>query len=74
MENKNNSGVAFKNDKKTTEKQPDYKGKAVVDGVEKEIAIWVRESKTGTKYFSLMFSEPFKKSEGGKNESGDLPF
>jgi uncharacterized protein (DUF736 family) len=74
MENKNNSGVAFKNDKKTADKQPDYKGKAVVDGVEKEIAIWVRESKTGTKYFSLMFSEPFKKSEVGKNESGDLPF
>jgi uncharacterized protein (DUF736 family) len=74
MENKNNTGVAFKNDKKTTDKQPNYKGKAVVDGVEKEIAIWVRESKTGTEYFSLMFSEPFKKSEGGKNESGDLPF
>lgn len=74
MENKNNTGVAFKNDKKTTDKQPDYKGKAVVDGIEKEIAIWVRESKTGTKYFSLMFSEPFKKSECGKNESGDLPF
>ena len=61
MENKNNTGALFKNDKKANDKHPDYKGKAVVDGVEKEIAIWVRESKTGTKYFSLMFSEPFKK-------------
>lgn len=61
METKNNSGVAFKNAKKTNEKAPDYKGTVNVNGKEMEIAMWVKESQKGTKYFSVAFQEPFKK-------------
>lgn len=79
METKNNSGAIFKNDKKTTDKHPDYNGTIVVDGVEKKIALWVKESAKGTKYFSAAISEPFKKDEPKvtKMESiykDDLPF
>lgn len=61
METKNNSGVLFKN-KKTSDKQPDYKGKVTVNGKEMEIAGWVKEGKNG-EYLSLSFKEPYVKQD-----------
>ena len=59
METKQNTGAIFRNDKKTNEKQPDYKGKVNVNGKEMEIALWLKESSKGIKYFSCSFSEPY---------------
>jgi uncharacterized protein (DUF736 family) len=79
METKVNSGAIFKNDKKTNEKQPDYRGKVNVNGKEMEIALWLKESSKGTKYFSCSFSEPYV-NESQKQvhtqiiEKDDLPF
>jgi uncharacterized protein (DUF736 family) len=61
METKLNSGVLFKNAKKTNEKQPDYQGTVNVNGKEMQISMWLKESQKGTKYFSVAFQEPFKK-------------
>ena len=81
METKQNTGVIFKNNYKKTDSQPDYKGKALIDGVEKEIALWLNESKSGVKYFSAAFSKPYQAEveAGGdepikKTSSDDLPF
>lgn len=81
MEQKNNTGAIFKNNYKKTDSQPDYKGKALIDGVEKEIALWLNESKSGVKYFSATFSKPYQAEveAGGdepikKTSSDDLPF
>jgi len=60
METKNNSGAIIKNNK-TKESQPDYRGKVKVNDKEMEISLWVKESQTGTKYFSASFQEPFVK-------------
>ena len=60
METKINSGAIFKNTK-TKETQPDYRGKVNVNGKEMEISLWVKESKTGSKYFSASFQEPYVK-------------
>ena len=76
-EQKDNSGSFFKNDKKGNEKAPDYKGKAVVDGVEKEMAAWLRESKGGVKYMSVSFSEPYKSNTPKASSAAandDAPF
>ena len=56
-EQKNNSGAIFKNDKKTKDEQPDYQGKIVVDNVERNVALWVKTSKAGTKYFSVALKD-----------------
>ncbi len=83
--NDDNSGAIFKNTYKKTEQQPDYKGKAVIDGTEKEVALWLRESKNGQKYFYVKFSRPYvtEVEQGGPAEderikkaqqSDDLPF
>jgi len=81
METKNNSGAIFKNDKKTAETQPDYKGKVNVNGADMEVALWLKESSKGLKYFSATFQEPYVKpavlsppAEPFKLEDDDLPF
>lgn len=62
METKQNGGAIFKNEKKA-DTHPDYKGTINVDGQEKEIALWVKQSAKGTTYFSVKISEPYKKTE-----------
>lgn len=71
-----NTGAIFKNEKKA-DNHPDYRGTINVDGVYKEIALWVKTSKDGTKqFFSAKISEPFKKVDAPKanNANDDLPF
>ena len=70
-----NTGAIFKNDKKA-DNHPDYKGKINVIGEEFEIALWVKDGKSG-KFFSAKISEPYKKdvfSEGLGQPKTDLPF
>jgi uncharacterized protein (DUF736 family) len=76
MENKTNTGAIFKNDKKTNEKQPDYRGKVNVNGKEMEVALWVKQGKNGS-FFSAAFSEPYVAQEPTNPPvplNDDLPF
>ena len=64
-----NRGSLFKNDKKTTEQMPDYKGQINVNGEEFWINAWLKTSKQGTKFMSLSItpkdrqvSEPTRKA------------
>ena len=63
MQQKNNTGAIFKNDNKTTDKHPEYKGKVLVNNKEMEIALWLKTSAKGVKFFSVSLSEPFVKSQ-----------
>lgn len=58
MEQKNNSGVLFKNERWTEGcKLPRYEGTATIDGVKKRVAVWVKTAKNGKPYMSLSFSD-----------------
>ena len=61
METKQNTGAIFKNNNKTKDTQPDYRGKVNVEGKELEISLWLKESKQGVKYFSASFQQPYVK-------------
>ena len=63
METRINTGAIFKNDNKKADNHPDYKGKVNVNGKEMEVALWMKTSAKGVKFFSVSFSEPFVKGE-----------
>lgn len=46
------SGVLFKNDRKEEDNHPDYKGSIMVSGVEFWLAAWIKEGQKG-KFMSL---------------------
>jgi hypothetical protein len=64
MENRNNTGVLFKNDRKQEELQPDYKGNVRVNGQEYWLSAWIKEGKNG-KFMGLALSP--------KEEQGQAP-
>ncbi len=77
-EQRTNGGIIFKNDRKQNDKAPDYRGKINVDGVEKEISLWVKEGAKG-KFFSVQISEPYVKPDQPAADNtpppdDDLPF
>ena len=47
MEQRNNSGVMFKNDNKQEENTPDFKGNITVDGKAYWISAWIKKGKNG---------------------------
>ena len=57
-------GVAFKNDNRPDNRHPNFKGEVLTPkGEALSIAIWDKVSKGGKPYFSILLSEPFKKTE-----------
>ena len=61
MEQKNNNGVLFANEKRTSDKHPNYNGTAIVDGKPKSMSAWINKSKSGKSYMKITFQEPYKK-------------
>ncbi|NLT52796.1 MAG: DUF736 domain-containing protein [Ignavibacteria bacterium] len=72
-ENKINTGAIFKNEKKSAQSHPDYRGVVNANGKEMEIALWLRESKSGVKYFSVMMTEPFVKDNAPADDHAPEP-
>lgn len=52
-EQKDLTGSLFKNDRKESDTHPDYKGSALIGGVDHWLDAWINVSKDGKKYMSL---------------------
>lgn len=78
-EHKENTGSVFKNDKKESERHPDYKGSAKIDGVDYWISAWINETTDKKKkYLKLAFETQREQAvapSGGSGEAvEDIPF
>jgi len=81
QEQRNNSGVLFRNDKRENEKAPSYKGNITVDGKDYWLSAWVKEGKSG-KFMGLAVSpkeeykpKPSERSKATGFDSDDsMPF
>jgi uncharacterized protein (DUF736 family) len=63
FQQKDMEGSLFKNEKKETDKHPDYTGSATIKGTKYNLAAWISTSKkTGRKYMNLKLS-PWGKQE-----------
>jgi uncharacterized protein (DUF736 family) len=80
-----NRGVLFRNDRKETEKQPDFTGSLDIDGVDHYLSAWIKTSKAGKKYFDIKFNPKQKVAqqhvqkakqqfEPEEDFSDDIPF
>ena len=77
-EQKPNTGSVFKNDRKESDKHPDIKGSALIDGTEYWVAGWRKESERGN-WYSLAFTpkdekKPAAKSVKQTDEDSDIPW
>ncbi len=49
-----NSGILFKNERRTQDNHPEYTGSVTIDGKEMWLSAWVKQGAKG-KFFSLAF-------------------
>jgi len=63
LEQRDNSGILFKNDRKEKESHSDYRGNATINGIEYFMDAWLKQGQKG-KFMSFSF----KKKSGKFNQ------
>lgn len=71
-EQRDNSGSAFPNDKKKSERHPDFKGKAMIGGVMYFFDLWKKPGRGGATFVSASFKK-MDKQPGGQINDDDIP-
>lgn len=68
FELRDGQGALFINDDKQSDKQPDYRGQIMIDGVEYWVSGWKKKAQSGASYTSLAVQR--KDESGGGNRGG----
>ena len=62
-EMRDNTGSLFRNERKESDTHPEYKGSALIGGVEHWLDAWINTAKDGSKYMAVKFKR--KDAAGG---------
>jgi hypothetical protein len=62
----------FKNNKKATEKQPDYTGTALINGQKMQVALWIKEGQKGKFFAGKIQEDTYRQSDNTKPISNGL--
>ena len=62
-EKRDNSGALFKNDRKESDKHPDYKGDLTIGGQDYWLSAWIKKSSTGKSFMSLAVTPKERREE-----------
>jgi hypothetical protein len=65
------SGSLFKNDRKESDTHPDYKGSALIGGVDHWLDAWINTDRNGNKYMALKFKPKEARHGNAGGYSGD---
>lgn len=73
-----NSGMMARNERRTTDKHPEFSGSINVEGVDYWLSAWVNEGKPGgkmegKKYFSIKLSRKDNAASGGGVQRMERP-
>lgn len=77
FEQRDLSGALFKNDRRTKESQPHYRGNCKIDGTEYWVSGWIKTPQGGgDKYMSLAFTAKDQQGGGASTsfDDDDIPF
>jgi hypothetical protein len=72
-EQRDNSGTRFKNDRKEKPNHPDYKGSAMIDGVEYWVSSWTKTGKNGVEYLSDAYTKKEQTAHHEAKANGYAP-
>jgi hypothetical protein len=80
-EQRDNSGSLFKNDRKESDKHPDYTGQIMVGGVLYWLSAWIKTGRNGGKFMSLAIkpkderrADPTPRAEIQDDMNDEIPF
>lgn len=65
---RDNSGVLFKNDKKQSNNHPDCKGSTTINGVEYWVSGWWKQGRSGQRFLSLAYTPKNQQGNYGGNQ------
>ena len=78
MQQRENSGSIFRNQKKQKENAPDYTGTARIGDQEYSLSGWINKSRDGKNYLRILFTirelNNVSKELNSVNSQDDLPF
>lgn len=75
-----NSGALFRNDRKSTDRHPDYTGSLNVNGTDFWLSGWLKTKRDGAKFFSLSIKPKIGDAQEPRDSSSkpglydDIPF